>query len=447
MSWFSPPSLHGFYGVEFKTIFMSKDKLFRDCISDSDLELVIHAADNFPQFPQRDASVASKCDRTLAAANSNDLVVLRGKLDIDYFNWVRSLGLGPDFVVAYEAENTDMTLSELIIDDPEPIIEVIRKTGRDAVYVPWFSSEKESEAASILGAEFFGSPESETIKYNDKASFKVICQELDIPVIEGVSFEMQADENENYTAMKTIVDGYLKRYKTVIIRGTLGESGMSLYKTDGNDLATIYKEIADCSEKVVLIEPFLNVSSSPNDQWIIGRDGDITHLGMRSQICKEGMIHVGTISELIISDTDSKHIIACSLKIAERMRDTGYVGVIGVDYIVSDEGVYPVENNARFNGSSYSIMIVEQIEKLIMPVPVWKFIKIKTSPCIFAELESQLESTIFDGVKKQSIFPYNCDLLRKTGSFSVLLLAENMDQISDLEQSVKELEASRDVVI
>jgi len=218
---------------------------------------------------------------------------------------------------------------------------------------------------------------------------------------------------------------------------------MSLYKTNGNDLAEIYKEISDCSEKVVLIEPFLNVSSSPNDQWIIGRNGDINHLGMRAQICKEGMIHMGTISELNISDSDSKHIKESSLKIAKKMRETGYVGVIGVDYIVSDEGVFPVENNARFNGSSYTIMIVEQIEKLIMPTSVWKFIKIKTSPCSFTELKNRLESTIFDGVKKQSIFPYNCDILEESGSFSVLLLAENMNQISDLENMVKDLEVSK----
>ena len=426
---------------------MTKDKFFRECISANDNELVIYAADNFPQFPQRGASVASKCDRTLAAAHSNDLVVLRGELDADYHKWLRSFGLGSDFVVAYGADKTGKTLSELIINNPEPIKKVIQRTGRKPVYVPWFSSQKENEAAKVLGADFFGSPESETLKYNDKASFKIICQELDIPVIEGVSFEMQPQESKNYTQMKTIVDGYLKRYQNVIIRGTLGESGMSLYKTNGNDLAEIYKEISDCREKVVLIEPFLNVSSSPNDQWIIGRNGDITHLGMRSQICKEGLIHMGTISELHISDSDSKHIKESSLKIAKKMRETGYVGVIGVDYIVSDEGVYPVENNARFNGSSYTIMIVEQIEKLIMPTPVWKFIKIKTSPCSFTELKNKLKSTIFDGIKKQSIFPYNCDILQESGSFSVLLLAENMAQISDLEQAVKELEAIRDPAI
>ncbi|PCJ65262.1 MAG: hypothetical protein COA58_10410 [Bacteroidetes bacterium] len=426
---------------------MTKDKTFRDCISSNDNELVIYVADNLPQFPLRDTSIPSKCDRTLAAASLNDLVVLHGKLDTDYYDWLRSFGLGPDFIVEYGADTNEKTLSELIINDPEPIKNIIRKTGRTPVYVPWFSSQKESEASDVLGADFFGSPESETFRYNDKAAFKIICQQLDIPIIEGVSFKMKPQESENYTMMKSIIDGYLEKYKNVIIRGTFGESGMSLYKTNGNDVAEIYKEISDCNEKVVLIEPFLSVSSSPNDQWIIGRNGEISHLGMRAQICKEGMIHVGTISELDISDAESALIKESSWKIVKKMRDTGYIGVAGIDYIVSDEGVFPVENNARFNGSSYSVMIVERIEKLFYKIPVWKFIKVKTDPCSFVDLKKRLKSSIFDGVKRQSIFPYNCDLLQKTGNFNVLILADNLIQISELEQELRTLEASKFVVI
>ncbi len=61
------------------------------------------------------------------------------------------------------------------------------------------------------------------------------------------------------------------------------------------------------------------------------------------------------------------------------MADTGYKGVVGIDYIVSDEGVFPVENNARFNGSSYVSLIVDNIEKLTAPIPCWKFMKIRRS--------------------------------------------------------------------
>lgn len=419
---------------------MSDYKTFRDCISNNDSELVIYAADNFPQFPQRDSSLSSKCDRVLPVATSNDLVVLRGTLDYEYYNWLRSLDLGSDLVVQYGEDAIGKTLSELIINNPEPVKEIIRISGRKPVYVPWFSGNREKEAAEVLGAGLFGAPESETFKYNDKASFKKICQQLNIPVVEGVSFEMQAQKRENYSLMKNVIMGFLQNFSTVIIRGALGESGMSLYKTKGDDIAGIYQEISDSGEKVVIIEPFLNVSSSPNDQWIIGRDGSINHLGMSDQICKDGLIHIGTINKVQISDVHLKYIKASSLKIATKMAETGYVGVIGLDYIVTDIGVYPVENNARFNGSSYVILIVDNIEKLTAPVQAWKFVKTKTTPCSFIKLKERLKSSLFDGEKLNSVFPFNCEELSKTGHFSLIFLAENIENISILEQEVKKMQ-------
>ena len=422
-------------------------KPFKDCISDNDNELVIYSADNFAQFPQRNLSVVSKSDRSLAAATSNDLVVLRGALDYEYHNWLRSLGLGSDHVVEYGANSEGMSLSELILINPEPIKYIIRKTGRKPVYVPWFSGIAENEAAKVLGAELFGAPESETLKYNDKALFKSICQQLDIPIVEGVSFEMHPHDSDNFYSMKSIIKDILQRNDTVIIRGALGESGMSLYKTRGNDIAEIYQEIADSGEKIVLIEPFLNISSSPNDQWIISRDGSISHLGIRDQICKEGLMHTGTVSKANISIDNAKYITDTSFKIATEMAKTGYIGVIGIDYIVSDKGIFPVENNARFNGSSYVSLIVDNIEKLSTPVPVWKFMKLKITPCSFNELKEKLKSYLYDGVKINSIFPYNCEALSDTGCLSLVLLAENTEIISILENVLKEVEYRKEVVI
>jgi len=247
--------------------------------------------------------------------------------------------------------------------------------------------------------------------------------------------------------MKSVIKRFLQSYSTVIIRGTLGESGMSLYKTKGDDTAEIYNEISDSGEKVIIIEPFLNVSSSPNDQWIISRDGSINHLGMRNQICKKGMIHTGTFNKVQISDDNSKYIKETSLKIVNKMAKTGYRGVVGIDYIVTDKGIFPVENNARFNGSSYVSIIVDNIKKLSTPIPVWKFMKIKTTPCSFIELKERLKSALYDGVRTNSIFPFNSKALPDTGSFSLILLAENIENISILEQIVKEMEIISEILI
>ena len=41
-----------------------------------------------------------------------------------------------------------------------------------------------------------------------------------------------------------------------------------------------------------------------------------------------------------------------------------------------EKGLFPVENNARFNCSSYVSLILDNIEKLKSPIPHWKFMKI-----------------------------------------------------------------------
>jgi biotin carboxylase len=302
----------------------------------------------------------------------------------------------------------------------------------------------ENETAKVLGADLFGASESSTIKYNDKASFKTICQQLDIPVVKGSSFEIYPDNNENCLQFEKIINKYLSKTKIVIIRGTLGDAGMSLYKTRGNDIAKLYRQIANSGERVVIIEPFLNVSSSPNDQWIIDRNGNINHLGMRQQICERGMVHVGTLKGEKMPQDVLNYISKISMTIVTHMAESGYQGVVGIDYIVTDKGIYPIENNARFNGSSYVNMIIENIEgKLNIPIPYWKFIKIKTSACSFLELTKRMESILYDDNQLNCVFPYNCDALPMSGDFAVVILAGNMAQIINLEKSLKEIGIKR----
>ena len=60
-----------------------------------------------------------------------------------------------------------------------------------------------------------------------------------------------------------------------------------------------------------------------------------------------------------------------------------------------EKGLFPVENNARFNGSSYVRLILDNIEKLKSPIPHWKFMKIKIPPCSFIELKEFLKNVLY----------------------------------------------------
>ncbi len=410
----------------------------RKCISKSDNELVIFGADNFAQFPRRDASIRSSCDRALPGASRNDVVVLRGRHDHEYYKWLRSYGLGPDHVVEYKESSKELSLSECIIKNPEPILEIIQEKGRKPIYVPWYSGKKEAEAAKILGAELFGATDAITRKYNDKSEFKAICQQLDIPVVVGDSFAVCPDDSNNAINMAHVINHHLSTHETVIVRGTVGESGMSLYKTTGNDLPELYEKIAASGEKFVLIEPFLRVISSPGDQWVIQRDGDIGHLGVANQICERGMVHIGTQQGPPISQRLHECITQTSQKIVKHMLKFGYRGVLGIDYIVTDEAVFPVENNARFNGSTYTRLIIDNLKKITPAIDYWKFIKIKTQPCSFLELADRIQGILCDGEKINSIFPYNCSSLSSTGDFAVILLAEDLNHLIYLEELLNE---------
>jgi len=417
---------------------MTSSSLLRQHISNNADELVIFGADNFAQFPRRDYSIQSKCERALAGASENDVVVLRGRLDNQYYTWLRSHDLGPGHVVEYKESSRDLSLSERIVKHPEPILEIIEETGRKPVYVPWYSGKMEAEAAARIGAELFGATGAGTLRYNDKSEFKTICQELDIPVVTGHSFTMNPEDSTNASDMVRVIHLYLRSHKQVIIRGTVGESGMSLYKTDGNDLPELYEKIASTGEKMVIIEPFLGVISSPGDQWVIDRSGDIGHLGITDQICERGMVHVGTQYGLPQSARLKKYISQTSQKIVQHMAEYGYRGLVGIDYIVTADGIFPVENNARFNGSTYVRLIVDNLEKKGEMVDYWKFIKIKTNPCSFVELIDSLQDIIYDGTKKNSVFPYNCNALENTGDFAVILLAEDFNHLVYLEKLLGE---------
>ncbi|MBI9090252.1 MAG: hypothetical protein JEZ12_13630 [Desulfobacterium sp.] len=408
--------------------------LFRECISDDDNECLVYGTDNLSQFTLANGLIASKCDRALPAARSNDVVVLRGNLDQEYQSWLRSLGLGTDHILAYGESSRKKTLSQVIVENPEPVQRIIQAMNKKPVYVPWFSSEAEEMAAISIGADLFGAPATLTWKYNEKSIFKNVCRQLDIPMVDDTVFFLHPEEKKNVLEMDEIIQSYLPDTSTVLIRGTLDNTGRSLvFKTSGDDIHVLYNQILKLGVTKIIIEPFLNVTSSPNDQWIITREKKIRHLGKRDQICKNGTCHIATIKQREPDSTELQYIKKTSLSLVNDMADQGYVGVIGIDYIVTDSGIYPVENNARFNGSSYVSLIVNNIEALTGIVPCWKFIKVKTKPCSFNMLSKRLRPILFNGQLSESVFPYNCDNLDKTGAFAVILMGPDIERLAELE--------------
>ncbi len=412
---------------------------FRESMLDSADECLVHGADNLSQFTQAVGHISSKSDRALACATEDDVVVLNHPLDTEYHTWLRSLSLGTDHVVAYGADQPGKLVSELIINDPEPVLAMIEKTGKRPVYLPWYSGPSENEAARVIGADLFGARASLTFQYNEKSLFKQLCRDLDIPVVEDTCFYMAPDSNENFKELQGIVEGYLSRHSRVLARATMDNTGVSMvYKTDGTDLHALYSKWQELGIEKLIVEPFLTARHSPCGQWLVSRKKEIIDTGMVNQMLLD-LWHLGSIKTDSMPVFDWEPVQSITLKLARQMADSGYVGLVGIDYIETDFGVFPVENNARLNGSSYVKLIVERIEALTGPVRCWKSMKVKTTPSSFEHLVRKTGSILYDGKNASAYFPYNCDKLDKTGDFAAIIMADDLDTIADLEGEMNRL--------
>jgi hypothetical protein len=86
---------------------------------------------------------------------------------------------------------------------------------------------------------------------------------------------------------------------------------------------------------------------SPSSQMLIGKD-QVIYLGMGNQIIEDGVKYGGNLFPSILPEDVQDKIRSNSLKIAESMRDSGYRGFTGMDFMVDRKGeVYFSEINPR----------------------------------------------------------------------------------------------------
>lgn len=415
---------------------------FRDCLQLKTDEVAVFGCDVCSQ-PHYDLWSAGnhhlhlKCSRALPAAAPEDIVLLSGPLFEPYLEWLRSLGMGPSEVVSYGAVDSRIPLAELIWENPEPVQRAINRSGRKPLHIPFYSDARVNALCAEHGWELFGCSEETTLQFFDKQRFKEICAELEIPIVEGVNFGANKSYRPSAKNLARFLLTLLNSYPSLVIRGTLGSAGKSVYQVESSCLEEVVSQIQqDCGSEF-LVEPFLQVISSPNDQWCIRRDGSPAFIGMSAQLF-DGFKHEGNLFGQYFSQRVMRQIESSSRKIVNRMAASGYRSVVGIDYVVSDNGVFPIENNSRLNGSTFSFAIVDAARSRLPEIACWKFYKASIEPARFEDLLNLLHPILYDGTKVNSVFPFDCDLFETTGVFEVLLLAEDLYHLDFLKRTLKE---------
>ncbi|MCB0319375.1 MAG: hypothetical protein KDD60_00535, partial [Bdellovibrionales bacterium] len=376
-----------------------------------------------------------QCARSLPMASPNDIVVLSAPIDSAYVEWLHNLGLSTKHIVSYNQTESPRLLTDLILENPKPIQQALQNVGNNAIYVPFYCSNTDIDCARRIGVPAFGCDEEVTRKYFNKVSFKEKCKELNIPMVDGSHHDIDPESPFDQEMMAEVVSRLLSNYGTVLIRGAEDSNTRSFFLADSPDIQDLYEKLVENQDTSVLIEPFLNVISSPNAQWCIDLHDEIHFIGITAQQF-QGFKWAGNMAGQYYSARVYDYMKSTSRLIVEQMRDHGYRGIIGIDYIVCEEGIFPIENNARLTGSTFAMAITERVKKKIPNINCWKFFKAKTDPCTFEELKKDIGHILYDGKKTNSVFPFLTDLLETKGTFIAHLLAEDMYHIDFLQEAL-----------
>lgn len=381
---------------------------------------------------QYDKDIHYQTARGLALARESDVVVLSSPLDKPYHSWLRSFGFSTDQVFSFNQTSEPKILADLILAEPSGLKELI---DDEHLFVPFYCSEKDIECAKVLGTKIFGCTEDITLQFFDKVKFKDECKILGISMLEGDYHDVNPESPFDQNNLAEIVSRLLANHGKVLIRGSQDSNTRSFFVADSPDIQDLYEKLIENQDQAVLIEPLLNVISSPNAQWCIDLDGNLHFIGITAQQF-QGFKWAGNLSGQYYSTRVYDYIKSTSRLIAERMKERGYIGVTGIDYIVGEKEIYPIENNARLTGSSFGIELASRVKEFLPDVQAWKFFKAQTAPCSFDKLLRKLDGIVFDGKDTNCVFPFLTDKLSSTGTFIVQLFAEDMYHIDYLQEAL-----------
>jgi hypothetical protein len=424
-----------------------RNRTFRQCITTKPDQTVVYGVDLSTKPPYSShwaltqPDLHYKCARALPLAESSDVVILFTKPNESYLSWLRGLGMGPGQVVSYHLIAPTQSLADVIIADPAPLQNALRNCSSEIIYVPFFGSKKEEDLVARLGFQLFGCSEAITLKFYDKGSFKQRCRDLGIPTVDGDTGAVKKRffRGIDTSVLARVVSALLKNHSSLIVRGAVGSGGSSVYKVEHENVEEVLSQIrAEKAPMQFLVEPYLQVIASPNDQWCICADGTIEHLEISAQLFTN-LKHTGNIKGPYFSSRVSDYMTLTSEKIVRSMASDGYRGVVGIDYIVTDEAIFPIENNARLNGSTFAIGLVDQFEKRHGTVQTWKFFRAEVDPCTFEELAERLRNLLYDGSAINCVFPFDCDGLEANGHFTAVIVAEDFYHAQYLESALVEL--------
>ncbi|MBT2756403.1 carbamoyl phosphate synthase large subunit [Mesobacillus foraminis] len=249
-----------------------------------------------------------------------------------------------------ETVSTDFALSDRLYFEPlclEEILNVVEAEGIEEAIVQ-LGGQTALNLASALeehGIKLLGTSSDMIDTFEDRDKFYELLDRLQIPRVKGVT---ACEEQELIKAVQTI--GY-----PVLIRPSYVIGGQDMVVIHEDHVLKSYLE-GQIIQYPVLVDQFLPANEAEID---LAADGEYIMVPAIMEHIEKTGVHSGDSLSMIPAQTLSEEVKGKIVDYASRIvKETGYKGLMNIQYIIEGNNVYILEVNPR---SSRTMPIVSKV--------------------------------------------------------------------------------------
>lgn len=298
-------------------------------------------------------------------------VVLSADGVMDYWFWLRSLGIGPREIIAVSpGPDQDAPLLDQLLADPRSRNDLHRclEIDPDGTVQFFNTTEHEERAMSALGlpwSRVWGPEAGLSRRVNDKCDLRLLAADL---LSRHVFPRFRIAEEAHVPAsLAELREEGIER--ALVKRGDLasgdGVISVSTAATDREALSAFFAKHGKCGRKF-LVEEHIGDHRALSVQWEVRAPHDYTLTAVSRQVVTRKGEYVGNVmgsgSIPDLSPEDAEQMRRDSEPFIRYFARSGWRGVCGFDFMRDRTGkIFMTECNGRVTALTYAIGIGEQV--------------------------------------------------------------------------------------
>jgi hypothetical protein len=361
----------------------------------------------------------------IALSKKEDIILLNTSYDETYLSWLDSVDFEYGKIKQINFDSNKL-LTKAIQELPKN--ELQKNLPEDYVLIPRMATKDAHEIADYLDKPIFGPQVDLMMKHYDKASFKKICSDLNLPIIPYSYFSKTDLQDEN--KLRNELSKIISYTDNAIIKQLTASAGAGSLTTNKNSLDDAVKEIINNKiyEEGVLIESMIPLKEEYSSQWVIDFNSKPNLIGISLMHVGPKNAHKGNSYPL----SDEIEVLENTHKLVQEMAKQGYIGNTQIDVLRDvNEKMYLSENNTRISGSSFAWEIHDRIKKQNPEQKYFLSSRFRLDkPTSFNNLKKTAPELIYNK-KSAGLFPYEIGALPINGTFFGLVTGTDYEHISN----------------